>query len=87
MKDREDDAPPPPKDKPRPSILDLAKKMDAAVRDADAKRQATDAAKAALDACTADYTAAVAVVTDLHAQFEGQMRDVLSFGGTVHVAQ
>lgn len=87
MKDREDDAPTPPKEKPRPSILDLAKKMDAAVRDADVKRAAADAAKATLDACTKDYGDAVAVVNELHAQFEAQMRDVLSFGGTAHVAQ
>ena len=81
-----DDAPPMDEKKPRPSMLDMAKKMDAAVRDADAKRATVDAAKTALDAATREYGEAVNVVNGLHQQYEALMTDILSFGGTVHVA-
>jgi hypothetical protein len=84
-----DDAPPPPNDAPptkRPSLGDLGKKIDAAIRDADAKQAACEVAKAALDAATKDYSDAVAVVTTLHQQYDAAMKDVMSFGGTVHVA-
>jgi hypothetical protein len=77
----------PPMETPkRPSLGDLGKKIDAAIRDADAKRMAVDVAKTALDGATKDYGDAVAVVTALHQQYDAAMKDVMSFGGTVHVA-
>ena len=83
-----EDAPPPTDaPKPRPKLSELAKKMDAAIADADTKRAAVEAAKAQLDACTKDYGDAVAVVGELHTQYDALMKDVMSFGGTVHVAQ
>lgn len=71
-----------PESKPRPTMLDLAKKMDHAVRDADTKRQAADAAKAAADGAASDYAAAIDTVRDLHAQYDALMQEILRFGGT-----
>jgi hypothetical protein len=86
MTKHEDDTPDVPKEKPRPSMGELGKKMDAALRDVDAKRQALDAAKAALDAATTDHGDALAVVSGLKAQYDALMQDVMSVGGTVHIA-
>lgn len=87
MKDKEpDDDAPPPQSK-RPSLGDLGKKIDAAIRDADAKQAAVAVAQTALDGATKDYTDAVGVVTALHQQYDAAMKNVMSFGGTAHVAQ
>jgi hypothetical protein len=62
---------------PRSTTLALAKKMDAAVRDADTKRQAVEAARATFDDATSDYTAAVTTVRELHQQYDALMQDIL----------
>jgi hypothetical protein len=86
-KDKDEDREEQPvKEKPRPSMGELGKKMDAALRDVDAKRQALDAAKVALDAATKDHGDALAVVSGLKEQYDALMKDVMSVGGTVHVA-
>lgn len=82
-KERTDDTPETPD---RPSVLALAKKLDAAIRDVDAKRAAAEAAKTALDTANTEYTDALATLTALHQQFDALMKDVLSLGGTAHVA-
>lgn len=82
-----DDAPPVENTKHRPSMAELGKKLDAALRDADAKQTAVDVAKTALAAATTDHAAAVQVISTLKQQYDELMKDVLSFGGTVHVAQ
>ena len=69
------------------TMLELATKMDAAVRDVETRRQAVDVARVALDAATEEYGAAVTTLTTLRAEFQTLMDDVLSVGGTVHVAQ
>jgi hypothetical protein len=69
------------------TILELATKMDAAVRDVETRRQAVDVARVALDSATQEYSAAIETLTTLRADFQTLMDDVLSVGGTVHVAQ
>ena len=69
------------------TMLELATKMDAAVREVETRRQAVDVARVTLDTATHDYSAAVDTLTALRADFQTLMDDVLSVGGTVHVAQ
>ena len=83
---KHDEEPDVPKETRRPSMGELGKKMDAALRDVDAKRQALDAAKAALDTATQEHGDALAVVGALKDQYDALMKDVMSVGGTVHVA-
>ena len=80
-KDKDDEKP-----KPKHTVTDLAKKLDAAVAEREAKHDAMAAAQATLDEATKDYQAAAAHVTDLAGQLEAIIKDILSFGGTVHVA-
>lgn len=68
------------------TILELATKMDATVREVETRRQAVDVARVALDSATQEYSTAVETLTALRAEFQTLMDDVLSVGGTVHVA-
>jgi hypothetical protein len=62
--------------KPRPVMHDLAKKLDAAVREVETKRQAVDAARATFDAATSDHSAAVNAVRELHSQYDAAVQEM-----------
>lgn len=81
-KDPEDAEPEPPT-----TLLDLAKQMDAAVREVEIRRQAVDVARVTLEEANQEYAAAVGTVNALHQQYEAIMQHVLSHGGTVHIAK
>jgi len=70
-----------------PTLIDLAKQMEAAVGDVEIRRQAVDGARVALETATASYAAAVETVNALHQQYEAIVQNVLSHGGTVHIAK
>lgn len=76
-----------PKEPKKGTILELATKMDASVRDIETSRKAVDKATAALATATEEHSTAVATLTALHAEYQAFMNDMLSAGGTVHVAQ
>jgi hypothetical protein len=77
-----------PMTEPRPStMLELATKIDVALRDVEARRQAVDVARVSLDAATQDYSDAVTTLTTLRTEYQTFMDHVLSVGGTVHVAK
>lgn len=69
------------------TMLELATKIDAAVRDVENRRKAVDVATVALESATQEYSAAVATVHALHTEYQTFMDNVLSVGGTVHVAK
>jgi len=73
---------------PRKSTMfELANKIDAAVRDVEARRKAVDVATVTLETASQDYSAAVTTLNALHTEYQTFMDNVLSVGGTVHVAK
>jgi hypothetical protein len=77
-----------PMTEPRKSTMfELANKIDVAVRDVEARRKAVAVATVTLETATQEYSAAVATVHALHTEYQTFMDNVLSVGGTVHVAQ
>jgi 3-methyladenine DNA glycosylase/8-oxoguanine DNA glycosylase len=69
------------------TMLELATKIDAAIRDEAARRKAVDVARVGLDTATQEHTAAVSALTALHGEYQTFMDNVLSVDGTVHVAK
>lgn len=70
----------------RQTFTPLAKKLDAAVREADEKRAAVAAAQTALDTANADLAELMRTIQTLAQEQKTMMDDILSVGGTVHVA-
>jgi hypothetical protein len=70
-----------------PTMVDLARRMDAALHEAETRRAIVEAATIALERATQEYAAAKDTVTALHTQYEAIMQHVLSDGGTVHIAK
>lgn len=69
------------------TMLELATKIDAAVRDIETHRQAVDVATVTLAKAQQDYSEAVAALQPLHTEYQTFMDNVLNVGGTVHVAK
>ncbi len=69
------------------TMLELATKIDTAVRDVETRRQAVDVATVSLQTATQEHSAAVATLHQLHTEYQTFMDNVLSVGGTVHVAK
>lgn len=70
-----------------PTMAELGKQIDAAVREVAIREQAVAEATADCDSANQEYAAAVDTLNALHAQFETIMQNVLSHGGTVHIAK
>jgi hypothetical protein len=69
------------------SLAAIGKKIDAAVKEADEKRAAVAAAQTALDTAHADLGALMQTIQTLAHEQTTVMTEILSLGGTVHVAQ
>jgi len=67
-------------------LSDIAMKMDQAVTRLDEQKAAVEKAKAALDKANTAYAATVEEMRGLHKEQQAIMQDILSFGGTQHVA-
>jgi hypothetical protein len=76
-----------PMTQPKGTMLELATKIDAAVRDVETRKQAVDVATVTLEKAQQDYAAAVSALQPLHTEYQTFMDNVLSVGGTVHVAK
>lgn len=69
-----------------PKLSDITKQLEAAVDAVASKKAAAENAKAALDKAEAEYGAVVDSVRKLHADYQAIMKDILSFGGTIHIS-
>jgi hypothetical protein len=67
-------------------LSDLTKQLEAAVDAVAGKKEALDAARASLAKAEGDYQGVVDSVRKLHADYQAIMKDILSFGGTVHTS-
>lgn len=65
-------------------FLELATKIDQAIREADTKRKAVEAVQAKAAAATEEYNTAVATLNELLAEAEAFLATIRSQGGTVH---
>ena len=69
------------------SLTELAKGLEAAVQKVESSKAAAAAAEKAHNDAKAAYVSSVEAVRSLHAEYQKIMNDILSFGGTVHVAK
>lgn len=69
-----------------PKLSEITKQLEAAVEAVAGKKAAMDAAHAASAKAESEYGAVVDSVRKLHTDYQAIMKDILSFGGTVHSA-
>lgn len=66
------------------TLSEITKALEAAVSAVGVKKSAADAAKKAAEDAQSAYTLVVHEVQKLHDEYSKIMKDILSFGGTVH---
>jgi predicted nucleic acid-binding Zn-ribbon protein len=71
-------------DKPTPSLTAIAKKLDAAVKEADTQREALATAQAALDTAQQELAATMARIQELAQEHKTILDEILTAGGTIH---
>ena len=69
------------------SFTEIAKGIEDAVTRSKSQAKAVEDAKKALADAQAAYAATVQSIQTLHGQYQAIIHDVLSLGGTVHVAK
>ncbi len=69
------------------TLSELTKALEAAVDEVSVKRSASEAADRAAADAKAAYNKSVQSVHSLHGEYQKIMNDILSFGGTVHIAK
>lgn len=67
-------------------LSEITKQLESAVDAVAGKKAALESARASLSKAENDYQAVVDTVKKLHAEYQAVMKDILSFGGTVHSA-
>lgn len=67
-------------------LSDITSKLEAAVDAVAGKKANLEAARANLTKAENDYQTVVDGVRKLHADYQAIMKDILSFGGTIHSA-
>jgi hypothetical protein len=67
------------------TLPEINKAIEQAAADAVARRAASLAADAAAAKAKEAYVASVQKIQGLHAEYQKVIKDILSFGGTVHV--
>lgn len=67
-------------------LSEINKALEIAVDAVGDKKAALEASKAQTAKCESDYATVVDQVRKLHAESQAIMKDILSFGGTVHAA-
>lgn len=67
-------------------LSDITSKLEAAVDAVAGKKANLEAARINLSKAENDYQAVVDGVRKLHADYQAIMKDILSFGGTIHSA-
>jgi archaellum component FlaC len=65
-------------------LSDINKQLESAVDAVAGKKAAFEAAKVAAAKAETEYHQVVENVRKLHADYQAIMKDILSFGGTVH---
>ena len=66
-------------------LSEITAKLEQAVEAVGGKKTAMEQARVKLAQAEGDYQSVVDAVRKLHADYQAIMKDILSFGGTVHV--